>query len=165
MNAIDTVVIAIDFSENASDAVNAAREAIRHRPAARLHLLHVVPDVFHTPWMVESAGVDFEAIQQRWIEEAEQKLVMLAASLALDPLHVTTTVGVGSPAAEIVRYASERPADLIVLGSHGHGLIRRFMLGSVADRVIRHATCPVLVVPHHSLRQRAASPAVSETVA
>ena len=163
MSAIETVVVAIDFSENASDAVNAARDVVSNR-RARLHLLHVVPDVFSTPWMVESAGVDFEAVQQRWIEEAQQKLDSLAARLGLDPLLVTTHVAAGSPAAAIVRYAGEQPADLVVLGSHGHGLIRRFMLGSVADRVIRHSACPVLVVPHRSLRERHATAVASQTV-
>jgi nucleotide-binding universal stress UspA family protein len=73
----------------------------------------------------------------------------------LDPARVTTAVAVGAPAAEIVRYAREHAADLIVLGSHGHGAFRRFMLGSVAERVIRQAGCPVMVVPHRTQRATA----------
>ena len=59
---------------------------------------------------------------------------------------------VGTAAIEIARYANEHAADVIVLGSHGHGVVKRYMLGSVAERVIRQATCPVLVVPHRTLR-------------
>jgi nucleotide-binding universal stress UspA family protein len=61
----------------------------------------------------------------------------------------------GHPVAEIVRAAEEESTDLIVLGSHGHSAVRRFLLGSVAERVARHSPCPVLVVrqpPDHFQR-------------
>jgi nucleotide-binding universal stress UspA family protein len=156
MHTIHTVVVGVDFSDNSKDAIEAARE-LAHLPDGRLHLLHVVPDVFHTPWMVDSPGVDLHDVQRRWIEEAEQGLVVMAACEALDPIEVTTAVTVGSPAAAIVDYANEHHADSIVLGSHGHGLIRRFVLGSVAERVVRQTDCPVLVVPHGALRHASAA--------
>jgi nucleotide-binding universal stress UspA family protein len=56
-------------------------------------------------------------------------------------------IPVGKPPAEIVKEAKEWPADLIVIGSHGRRGIQRFLLGSVAEAVVRHAPCPVLVVP------------------
>ena len=55
-------------------------------------------------------------------------------------------VPVGDAAAEIVKTATDWPADLIVIGSHGRGRIERALLGSVADAVLRDARCPVLVV-------------------
>ncbi len=55
-------------------------------------------------------------------------------------------IHVGKPAAEIVKAAKDWPADLIVVGSHGRGGVERLLLGSVAEAVMRHATCPVLVV-------------------
>ena len=64
---------------------------------------------------------------------------------------MTTAVEVGAPANEIVRYADEHRANVVVLGSHGHGLVRRFLLGSVADKLVRQAPCAVLVVPHRTL--------------
>ena len=54
----------------------------------------------------------------------------------------------GSPNVEIVRYAREHQIDLIVLGTHGRGLIGHMLLGSVAERVVRTAPCPVLAVRH-----------------
>ena len=62
------------------------------------------------------------------------------------------------PANEIVRYAETHGADVIVLGSHGHGLVRRFLLGSVADKMVRQAPCAVLVVPHRTLRPASSTP-------
>jgi nucleotide-binding universal stress UspA family protein len=66
---------------------------------------------------------------------------------------IVRTVVAGLPAArEIAQYAASHGADLIVVGTHGYGPVRRLVLGSVADRVVRLAPCPVLTVPHHTLR-------------
>jgi nucleotide-binding universal stress UspA family protein len=138
MSAIHTAVVGIELVR------------LRH---GHVHLLHVVPDVRNSPWTVEAPGLDLEAVQRSWCEDAEERLAGLTADWMIDPRSITRAVACGTPAAEIVRYAGEQGADAIVLGSHGHGLVRRFMLGSVADRVIRHASCPVLVVPHRALRE------------
>lgn len=62
--------------------------------------------------------------------------------------NVETVVVEGNPAAEIVRIAAERKIDLIVMGSHGRGGISRAILGSVADKVMRTAHCPVMIIAH-----------------
>ena len=69
---------------------------------------------------------------------------------------MSVDVVVGPAAFEIVRRAEERGADLLVVGSHGRGAIRRFLLGSVAERVLREAGCPVMIVPDRALRGTAA---------
>jgi nucleotide-binding universal stress UspA family protein len=117
--------------------------------------MHAVPHVIQTPWVVDASGLDVEALQRRWVSEAEGQLIELATALHLDPLRVSAEVVVGPAAFEIVRYANERAADVIVLGSHGRGVIRRFLLGGVAERVLREAACPVLVVPDRVLRDAA----------
>jgi len=61
---------------------------------------------------------------------------------------IDTRVEQGDPAGVILRLAAETKCDLIVLGTHGRGLIGRFLLGSVAESVVRHAICPVLTVSH-----------------
>jgi hypothetical protein len=71
MSAIHTVVAGIDFSENAKDAVDAARELVRLRDG-HVHLLHVVPDVRDSPWTVEAPGLDLEAVQRSWCDDAEE---------------------------------------------------------------------------------------------
>jgi nucleotide-binding universal stress UspA family protein len=156
MLRFQTIVAAIDFSETSQDALDAALDVARGTDA-RVHLVHVVPDPLHHPWVVESAGVDLLEVRRGWIEDAERGLAELAAGRTLDPRHVVTAVVTGSASGEIVRYAAEQAADVIVLGSHGHGAVRRFLLGSVADRVIRQSGCPVLVVPHRTLRAKPAA--------
>jgi nucleotide-binding universal stress UspA family protein len=151
MRSFHTIVVAVDFSETSGDTLDAALELARGQQD-RLHLLHVVSDVFHTLGVTEAPGVDWAEVQRRSIEQARNRLLELAAACRLDSQRVTIAVEVGSAAAEIVRYAASTDAQVIVLGSHGHGVVRRFMLGSVADRVLRQAACPVMLVPHRSLR-------------
>ena len=150
MTPLHTLVVGVDFSETSEDALESALELAAHRDG-HIHLVHVVPDVLHTPWMVEAAGVDFQGVQQQWVDDANRQLVDFAAQHRVDPQRVTTTVLVGPPATEIVRYATEHAANVIVLGTHGRGRVTRFLLGSVADRVVREARCPVMLVPHHTL--------------
>lgn len=63
-----------------------------------------------------------------------------------------TMVAMGDPAQEIVAAAAALGAAMIVMGTHGHGLAARLVMGSVADKVLRHADRPVLIVPHPSLK-------------
>jgi nucleotide-binding universal stress UspA family protein len=80
--------------------------------------------------------------------EAHHELQVLVESLKPPVSKSVLSVKTGSPLVEIVRYAKEQSVDLIVMGTHGHGLIAHMLLGSVADNVIRRAPCPVLTVRH-----------------
>ena len=165
MTRFRTVVCAVDFSETSQEAVAVARD-IAEGAGAHLHLVHVVLDPLQLPWSLETAAFDFAEMLRTWIQSAEQELSKLAASLppALPP--ATQAVVVGRPPAEIVRYAEGHAADVIVMGTHGYSAVKRFLLGSVADQVVRQATCPVLVVPHRAVRHGASpSPPVTATSA
>jgi nucleotide-binding universal stress UspA family protein len=151
MRHFHTIVVAVDFSDTSADTIGAALEVARGQQD-RVHLVHVVADVFRSMGITEAPTVDWAEVQRKWIDQARSQLIDLATGSKLDPRRVTTAVEVGSPAAEILRYAENHAAQVIVLGSHGHGLVKRFMLGSVADRVLRQATCPVMLVPHRSFR-------------
>lgn len=145
------VVVGLDFSETSGDVLETALELVTLRHG-RVHLLYVVPDVLRSPWNVEGAGLDLHGLQRQWIETGEQRLAAFASAWARDPRLGSTAVAVGHPADEILRHAAAKQADAIVLGSHGHGAVRRFVLGSVADRVSRGAHCPVMMVPHRDVR-------------
>jgi nucleotide-binding universal stress UspA family protein len=154
-----TIVAALDFSDSAPDALAAALALAAVEPAGRVHLLHVVPSAAPELWSEDLPPVDLRAVEEAWTDNARTQLATLAVSRALDPSSVTTAVVVGAAAVEILRYAEAQHADVIVLGSHGHGLVRRFLLGSVADKVVRQAPCAVLIVPHRTLRAAAPPPA------
>lgn len=127
-----------DFSSSSEAALGAAHDYAKHF-GARLHLLHVVwPPADPVPPPV------FKEI------EAELGAVV----------PVLTAVESGAPAAEIVRYAERNRIDLIVVGTHGRTGVTRALLGSVAERVVRTAPCPVLTVPRE--RRRTAPPTPEE---
>ena len=152
MLTIRTILVAVDFSDAAVDAVRYARELARSFDAT-LHLLHVVPDPLQQPWAVEAPGLDFPGLADQWRVDAMARLEALQASSDLVAAQTVLEVGAGPPHKVIVDYSVDHAVDLIVLGSHGHGPVVHFLLGSVAERVVRQATCPVLIVPHHTLRK------------
>jgi nucleotide-binding universal stress UspA family protein len=155
MTRFRTVVAAVDFSDSAADALDAAMALIDADPSARLHLLHVLPDPVPQLWSDEMPQVDLRSVERAWREGASKQLAALVAARALPPDRVVTAVAVGAAADQIARYADAHAADAVVLGSHGHGRVRRFLLGSVADRLVRIAPCAVLIVPHRTLRDAA----------
>jgi nucleotide-binding universal stress UspA family protein len=121
---VHQILVATDFSETAQAAVRVAH-AYARAFGARLH-------VFHVTWPDEHG--------------LTQLFAALVAELGPEvPVEVASNRG--DPADEIVRYASGHGIDLIVLGTHGRTGISRFLMGSVAERVIRTAPCPVLSVP------------------
>jgi nucleotide-binding universal stress UspA family protein len=158
MSRFKTIVAALDFSDSAPDALDAALALAAAGPDCRLHLLHVVPDPVPPLWSDELPPPDVPAVERAWFDGALAQITSLAVSRALDPGGVTMAVEMGTPADAIARYATAHQADVIVLGSHGHGTVHRFLLGSVADAMVRHGACAVLIVPHRTLRGAAPIP-------
>jgi len=147
MTMFTTIVVAIDFSGMSHEVVRCAARLASDSPGSRLHLVHVVPDPVQQLWSVESIAVDFGMLQETWKTDARARLQALAAAEGLPPASFTLAVLVGQAAESILAFAAEQSADVIVLGTHGYGPVKRFLLGSVAERVLRGATCPVLTVP------------------
>ena len=147
MSAFRTILVATDFSESSQDAFDVAL-GIARDAGADVHVLYVVPDPLNLPWVVEGAGMDFIELQRTWMTDARRELAQLLTSRTVDPAKVKGTVALGAPAPEIIRHAAQWKADLIVVGSHGRGTMGRLLLGSVAQKVLHEAGCPVMVVPH-----------------
>jgi nucleotide-binding universal stress UspA family protein len=142
------VLVATDFSEPSDVALTYGRELTR-RFEATLHLLHVAEDVF--PLYLGEANTTVLPELQDEIEEAARKqLAALLCDEDRSELHANAVIRASrSPAAAIVEYAQEHRIDLIVLGTHGRGAIGHLLMGSVAERVVRTAPCPVLTVHSH----------------
>lgn len=145
---MDTILAAVDFSK-ATPAV--LRMAVEMAKAfrAKLRLFHVIePDpVFitygFTPVDFPQLGAFHEEARRRAGELMEGLLVEARAELP----DVESTISEGSPLNVLLRYLEMTPADLVVLGSHGHGVVASLLLGSVAGGMIRKASVPTLVVP------------------
>lgn len=155
------IIHATDFSVEAQAAEDEAMRLARAL-GAELLLVHVAVEAL--PHGDTASGMKqltkiYEA-EARW---AEDRLAERARHLATQGVTTGWRRRVGVPYEEILKAASEEHATYIVMGTHGRGRVGRLLLGSVADRVIRHARCPVLVVQprtHHGQRQPK-SPAAS----
>jgi nucleotide-binding universal stress UspA family protein len=152
MGMFNTIVVAVDFSEMSRDVLHYAVQLAGSVPGASLHVLHVVPDPLQQPWTVEAAGIDFARLEQEWVAEANRRVHQLITAEGIEASSAKAVVQVGRAADTIVRYGTDISADVIVMGTHGYGPIKRFMLGSVAERVLRQAPCPVVTIPHSGLK-------------
>lgn len=156
-----TILVPTDFSECSDEAVRYGLELGR-RFDARVHLLHVVQDPLTQPWAAEGFSVPLFEIVDEWQQQAERRL---HASIAEeDKGRVTVSSVVATPYAEILDYAARNKVDLIVMGTHGRGGVTHMLLGSIAERVVRRAPCPVLTVrnPQHGFLESQALVAASE---
>jgi nucleotide-binding universal stress UspA family protein len=159
MKTFKHIVVPTDFSATARDALSMACGIARGTPG-KISLVHVVPDVWRQPWVAE-AGIEIAEMQREMEKDAHARLNALIAEDEFRGAPVQGVVLIGAPQGEIGPYIETHGADLMVVGTHGHGPVRRFLLGSVAERLIRMARCPVLAVPHESLR---AKPTAAETI-
>ncbi|WP_224448565.1 universal stress protein [Haloprofundus salilacus] len=138
----DSILVATDGSGPSEAAVDRALD-LAQRYGATLHAISIVDTRVYTDVDVRSEPV------LDTLEEQSQNAVdaVAEASAAADAdVPVVTDVVHGSPASGIVDYATEHDVDLVVVGTHGRHGVRRVLLGSVAERVVRNAPVPVLTV-------------------
>lgn len=135
-----TILVPTDFSNPSVEAVKVALEFVEN--TADIHVLHVLPDIESTAPAVLFGDFDEAARKHRtgeYLSEFLQKHKLTG---------LTELVRIGNPGIEISDYATEAGADLIVIPSHGRHGLKRVLLGSVTERVMRHSECPVLVLRH-----------------
>ena len=148
MIALTKILVATDFSEP-SDAAYAYGRELALNFGARLTVLHIVENIQMR--VSGSDGFDYSSpgLQQD-IEAAArahlQAMVAIEAGgrLRLEPVVLASN----TPSHAIVDYANRTGVDLIVMGTHGRGAVAHLLMGSVAERVVRTAPCPVLTVRH-----------------
>lgn len=148
MIALKKILVATDFSEPSEAALSYGRELARNFGAS-LTVLNVVDNILTRAYGSDGIVlVDPEL--QREIEDAARRQV--DALLFDEDRKTLGAIGVvltsTSPSATIVTYARDEKFDLIVMGTHGRGAVAHLLMGSVAERVVRTAPCPVLTVRH-----------------
>jgi nucleotide-binding universal stress UspA family protein len=141
---IRTILVPVDFSEYSEKALVWAR-TMAEQWGARLHLLHVVPLPTYPPNVL---GVHFNVadLEAGLQADAETRLQESVSRAGPPSVPMDTQVIRGEPFTDICRVAEQEKVDLIVMGSYGRTGLGRVLLGSVAERVVRYAPCPVLVV-------------------
>jgi len=142
MIQVNSILVAFDFSDTSMNALTYGNQLARAF-GARLHVVHVA-DVIST----SAAQFYPEGPHDPEAKASELAMHQLRAVIAADGMKdAKPAVRVAAdPAREIVDYAKEIHTDLIVIGTHGRTGVSRFLMGSVAEHVVRTAPCPVLVV-------------------
>ena len=134
----DKIVVPVDHSEISWKALARGVEIAGEK--SKVHAVHVL-----SPLLAMEPGVVYGTItDESRIESSEQYLREELATH--DCVGVTLKILIGDAGREITDYAERESADLIVIPSHGRGFVKHLLLGSVAERVVRLASCPVLVL-------------------
>jgi len=139
MILLQQILVATDFSDAAGAALDYSR-ALARTFGASLHLLHVMDNTFLRPSPADPYLLKAGAAKR------------LAETLTADDrasLHAHAALETSdNPSEVIVAYANTHHIDLVVLGTHGRGALAQLLMGSVAEKVVRTAPCPVLTVRH-----------------
>jgi nucleotide-binding universal stress UspA family protein len=145
---IRRILVPLDFGPSSDHTLGYARAlAIDFR--ASLHLMHVVEDrLLSNPWPNDVFNGSLRGLREGLIKDAEELLSDCERAARINGLGITSGVSIGAPAQAIVETAGKVDADLIVMGAHRWTEISDLFTGSVTERVVRHAPCPVLVVGH-----------------
>jgi nucleotide-binding universal stress UspA family protein len=144
VDVFQRILCATDFSDTAEAAWEMASELARvHR--GRLALVHVFVEIpaYAAPDAPGPAVGEIWEEQRRWVQQSLDAQVAAARAAGLDAKALVVT---GSTAPAIAETAAGEHADLLVIGTHGRTGINRLLIGSVAERVVRIAPCPVLTV-------------------
>ncbi|MDX2344721.1 MAG: universal stress protein [Acidimicrobiia bacterium] len=142
---LHNVVVGIDGSEQSHHAATVSADLAR-RNNATLHLVTIVrpPEGW---WGIVGSPPTPSALSKSLTDAQREILDAVVAAIDLSGLEVIQVEDVGDPARMLLEYADRVEADVMVIGRRGAGLIERLMLGSVANRVVHDAQCPVLLVP------------------
>ena len=147
MIVLKNVLVATDFGEASKVALDYGRDLARAY-GATLHVLHVVEDLTYS--YASEVGFALPTYQEELVAEAAKTLDAAITADDHATLHVVQAVlTMRVPANAITDYAKEHAIDVIVVGTHGRGPVQHFLMGSVAERVVRTAPCPVLTVRAH----------------
>lgn len=146
MIQLNRILVPTDFSDFSRPSMNYGC-AVAARFQSELHLLHVVPD----PAMLipEAGAFSVDAIESQSGELARKAATQLKELPGADwdnGRPILRDVRIGTIHLEIIDYAKEHEIDLIVIGTHGRSGLMHILMGSVAERIVRHSPCPVLTV-------------------
>jgi nucleotide-binding universal stress UspA family protein len=144
MIEIKRILVPTDFSEFSQVALNYG-VAFADQFGAAVSLLHVVEP---PPSGALLSYASLDDLTKSLLARAQQQMEELHASWSEYNFPVSQIVVEGYPFMEIIRHARENESDMIIMGTHGRGMVKHALLGSVAEKIVRKAPCPVLTVRH-----------------
>jgi nucleotide-binding universal stress UspA family protein len=162
---ITRILVPVDFSSHSDRAFRYALR-LANRFDASLELLHVIDNpIASGAWTAEVYVPNLPEMLDTLRREAEKRLAVLKSDAGRGGVYVETDVLTGQPAHTIVEHAQTGGFDLIVMGTHGRTGFSHLFVGSVAERVVRRAPCPVLTVRDTTRRAEEAEPTAAGAAA
>ena len=152
------VLVPLDGSQLAEEALNYARQIVDPKGTITLLTIVDVPDLpvyYYYPTPIATRDMDRSAVTNELVPQARDYLEKVVEGLKQEGLKVVTEVQVGEAAEFITTRAEELGVDAIVICTHGRSGIERWLFGSVTNKVLSSATCPVFVIPGRKLPKTA----------
>lgn len=154
MASVKRIVAAIDFSKLSLEALDYAI-ALARDLGAKIEVLYVVePIEFSGVDVFGGAPIATQSILEEHLRQAKAEMQKLRQKRLGEFKAAKATVELGRPADVIAEAGGQGRANLLVIGTHGRSGLAHLVMGSVAERVVRHAACPVLVVPTGQARKK-----------
>jgi nucleotide-binding universal stress UspA family protein len=158
MKRVRRVLVPVDFSSGAQQALDYAADLLA-KDGAQIVMLHVVEPLYYaTPADLYGAPANLNALLDEQRRAAEGQLTKLAQRLLKRRVRVKAMLQTGVAYQAILAAADELKVDLIVMATHGRTGLSHLLLGSVAEKVVRAARCPVLTVRAYDKKRRSARP-------
>jgi len=139
------ILFCTDLSENADFAFQFAVDAAMRRPGSELYLLHVVPESEAQFW--KTYVYEVEDVDNKAKNDIDERIKEAYLTDLPEGLTVQVEYRVGKDWQEILTFAKEKQADLIVIGRQGDSALQTTLFGKVTEKIVRKADCAVLVVP------------------
>ena len=146
---VQRILVPVDLSTCAQKAASYAA-GFGAQLGAELLLLHVIEAQTVVPNALNVATADWPQVEEKALLAAEEKLGAFADSLPLIGIDAESAVEIGIPAEVLAAETRTGDIDLVITSTHGHTGLQHVLLGSTAEKIVRTAACPVLVVPSHS---------------
>ena len=146
MVTVNEILVPTDFSDHSLRALDYGVD-FAQRFSSALTVVVVVEPLLQAVDM-SWTSVDFDELDKSHREAAAARVAEIVAERVPAEIPCEIVTLVGKPFVEIVKYAKEHNADLIVMATHGRGAMAHILMGSTAEKVVRKAPCPVLTVKH-----------------
>jgi universal stress protein A len=143
LESVSSIVVPVDFSDASETLLRSAINVARSY-GAEIRLLHVYQDVFSVLSM-RTFDLSEEVVENVMLKEIETKFDQLMQSIPSD-VPIARVLRKGETAEEILDYVKEIDADLIVISTNARSSIEQFFIGSITQRIVRYASCPVLTL-------------------
>jgi universal stress protein A len=148
MNTIKHILCPVDFSEYSDEALNYAMQ-LAEANASDVHLLHVLPQINYYDWSLTGmSAMISEEVYGKLKEDAVHKISKMIKGVNTNYPKISISYKIEEysiPSESILNEAKEKKIDMIILGSHGRKGLERILMGSVAESILRHADCNVLI--------------------